>query len=429
MRRLRCPHAITGRFGVRLAWAALLAVVLGLPTVPSAPMIAGVREAALDAPRQLDDAGRVRPVAEPAGLGLREQRVRGRAVWTHAGVPAEQVDWAVAGWEAAAAVLPTATGLPAPADPVALYLFADGDTFRRLTSELTGLPISAIHTFEGGRSYAAGPRRGIYLNAGGLASADQATRLVAHELVHLAERDVLGSRAVPRWFSEGLAEHASQHVMASVDTPAAAERQWRRAAVVASALHRNTAFPLSALATPAQWSDAAAAGFDRLVYAQALLAVDWLAGQVGAGMAGRVLGEVARDRSFAAALEAATGVPAAALDASLDAALRAELLARYPVGIHVSRDAGPPGTRFQFAAVGLPPREVLTRQFTREDGHPARDSGAPAIVSPSGVAFWTFQTRSDSVPATWWVTVQGDQGTSSRVAFRVVPAADPSAGR
>src|SRR5205085_5199301 len=129
------------------------------------------------------------------------------------------------------------------------------DAFRRLTSELTGLPRSAIHAFEGGRSYAAGARRGIYLNAGALLSADQAARLVAHELVHLAERDALGSRAVPRWFSEGLAEQVAQRAMAVVDPQAAAERQWRRAAAVASALHRGMAFPLSALSTPAQWND------------------------------------------------------------------------------------------------------------------------------------------------------------------------------
>jgi hypothetical protein len=399
-------------------------MVLGWPRAASAPLAALAASPLLQPPPQLDDAGRLQPVVEPASLGLREQRVRGRAVWTQAEVAPERVDWAVAGWEAAALLLPAALGLPVPNDPIAVYLFADGDAFRRLTSELTGLPLSAIHGFEGGRSYATGPRRGIYLNAGALASADQAARLVAHELVHLAERDVLGNRAIPRWFSEGLAERASQQVMSSVDATTAAERRWRRAAVVASALHRNTAFPLSALTSPAQWSDTAAAGFDRLIYAEALLAVDWLAGRASPGLAGRLLGEVARDRSFAAALEAATGVAAATLDSSVDTALRAELLGRYPPGVHVSREAGPPGTRFQFAAVGLPPGEVLTRQFVRDDGHPASDSGAPAVVGPAGAAYWTFQTRADSVPATWWVSVQGDQGTSTRLSFRVLPAAD-----
>jgi hypothetical protein len=413
--------------GLRLGWAALAMVVLWWPAPPSATVAAGAREAASRPLAQLDDGGRVAPAANPASLHLREERLRGRSVWVHGGVAPEQVDWAVRGWEAAAELLPAATGLAVPGEPLALYLFDDGDAFRTLTSELTGLPQSAIHAFEGGRSYATGTRRGIYINAGTLRSADQSARLVAHELVHLAERDALGHRAIPRWFSEGLAEYVSQQVMASINARAAAERHWRRAAALASALHHNTAYPLSAITSPVQWNDAAAAGYDRLIYSEALLATQWLLKQGRSGTSGRLLGEVARDRGFPAALELATGIPAASLDARVDAALRADLLPRYPIGVHLYEDVQPLGTRFQFAAVGLPPGEVLTRQFTRDDGYEARDSGAPALVGPAGAAYWTFQTRPDSVPATWWVTVQGNQGTWSRVPFRVLPVADASA--
>ena len=411
---------------MRLTWIVLLALLLG-PLAPPRPSVAHPTPRPLTGPLlQVDDAARPRPAAEPASLGLREQRVRGWTVWVQESVPAAQVEWAVGGAEAATALLPAATGLAAPAAPLSLYLFADGDAFRRLTSELTSVPMSAIHAFEGGRSYASGARRGIYVNAGALASPDQAARLVAHELVHLAERDAVGSRSVPRWFSEGLAEHVAQRVMASIDAPGAAERHWRRSAAVASALHRGAALPLSALATPAQWADAAAAGFDRLVYAEALLAVDWLAARAGAGLAGRVLDAVARDESFGAALEAATGVSAGSLDVAVDAVLRADLVPRYPVGVHLCNAAGRPGTRFQFAAVGLSPREILTREFTREDGYAARDPGAPAVVGPAGAAYWTFQTRPDSIPATWWAVVRGDQGTRARVAFEVLAALDGS---
>ena len=375
-------------------------------------------------PAQLDDASRVAPAPNPASLRLREQRVRGRTVWAQPEVATEQIEWAVHGWELTVARLPEATGLAVPADPLALYLFADGEAFRRLTSELTGLPPTAIHSFEGGRSYAAGAQRGIYVNAGAAPSAEQSARLVAHELVHLAERDLLGSRPVPRWFSEGLAEHVAQRVMLSVNGHDADERYWRRGAALASALHHNLAFPISALTSPAQWSDAATAGYDRLIYSEALLATEWVLAQGGPGTARRLLADVAGDRGFGPALEAATGLTIASLDARVDAALRARLLSRYPVGIHVYEDAAPPGSRFQFAAVGLPPGEVLTREFTRDDGYVARDHGAPGVVSPAGVAYWTFQTRPDSRPATWWVTVQGDRGTWTRLQFHVVPAPD-----
>jgi hypothetical protein len=409
-----------------MARATLAVLAVGLLALPSASAVALAPPSPSHGLSQVDGAVRTRAAAEPDSLGLREQRVRGRTVWAQPGVSAQQVEWAVRGGEAATRILPSATGLSAPREPAALYLFADGEAFRRLTSELTGLSPDAIHAFEGGRSYTAGARRGIFLNAGAMPAAEQSARVVAHEVVHLAERDLIGARAVPRWFSEGLAEYVAQRVMAGVNPHAAAERLWRRSAVVASGLHRHTAFPINALTTPAQWTDAAAAGYDRFVYAEALLAVDWLVGRGGADSPARILGEVARDASFAAALERAIGVPRANLDAQLDAALRADLLARFPVGIHAFEAAGPPGTRFQFAAVGLPPREILTRALVREDGHPARDAGAPATVSPSGVGYWTFQTRPDSLPARWWLTVQGDQGTWSRIPFDVTPPATDS---
>jgi hypothetical protein len=400
-------------------YTALLTLVLMLLPWTYAPPANGALAPAARPPAQLDDASRVVPVSDPASLHMRQQRVRGRTVWAQPEVGAEQVEWAVRGWEATTARLPSATGLQVPTDPLAIYLFADGDAFRRLTSQLIGLPPTAIHAFEGGRSYATGVRRGIYVNAGALTSADQAARLVAHELVHLAERDLLGHRPVPRWFSEGLAEHVAQLVMASVQPREADERHWRRGAAVASALHRNVAFPLSSLISPEQWTEAASAGYDRLIYSEALLATEWLLAQAGPGAASRVLTEVARGRDFAAALEATAATAAASLDSRVDAALRATLLPRYPVGVHLYQDVGPPGTRFQFAAVGLPPREILTRQFTRDDGHAARDSGAPGQSSPAGIAYWTFQTRADSPPATWWVTLQGDQGTWARIPFYV----------
>ncbi len=401
-------------------WA--LAAIVGFTGLPATTAQADPPSIQAGTLFQLDGAARTRPAAEPDSLGLRETRLRGRTVWAEPGVSPAQIEWVVRGGETAATLLPAVAGLPVPQEPVALYLFADREAFRRITADLTGLAPDAIHTFEGGRSYAAGVRRGIYLNVGAIASADQAARLVAHELVHLAERDLIGGRTVPRWFSEGLAEHVAQRAMATVDAHGAAERLWRRSAVVASGLHRQTAFPISALTTPAQWNDAAGAGYDRFIYAEALLAIDWLIGRDGLDSPARILREVARDTSFATALERTVGIPLASLDSQLDAALRADLLPRFPVGIQVFTTTGAPGTRYQFAAVGLPPGEVLSREFVREDGHPASDSGPPAVVSRSGVAYWTFQTRPDSQPARWWVTVHGDRGTLARTAFDVLPA-------
>jgi hypothetical protein len=398
---------------------------------PSTPATSTAREAwapPLQLPSQQEDTSRLTTLTDPASLRLRERRVRGRIVWAQPEVSAEQVEWAVRGWELAAARLPSATGLAVPTEPLSLHLFADGEAFRRLTSQLTGLPPTAIHAFEGGRSYASGARRGIYVNTGAVPSAEQSARLVAHELVHLAERDLLGTRSIPRWFSEGLAEHVAQQVMMSVNLREAEQRHWRRGAALASALHRNVAYPLSGLTSPGQWGEAAAAGYDRLIYSEALLATEWLLTQGGPGAAARLLGEVARDRGFGPALEATTGLAAPTLDARVDAALRARLLPQYPVGIHVYQSEAPPGARFQFAAVGLPAREVLTRQFIREDGYAARDSGAPGVTSLAGIAYWTFQTRPDSMPATWWVTVEGDQGTWARIPFHVVSDTESPAG-
>jgi hypothetical protein len=371
---------------------------------------------------QLDDGTRPSATVDPASLRLQELRVRGRAVWAQTDVPAQRIEWAVAGWEVADALRTTHAGVGAPREPMALYLFADSENFRRLTSQLTGLPLNAIRAFEGGRSFTAGARRGIYVNAAPLRSAAQAARVVAHELVHLAERDALATRTVPRWFSEGLAEYVAQFAMAHVDAHAAAERRWRRAAVVASALHLKLAIPLSALTTPQQWNDQAAAGYDRVIYAEALQAIDWLVTLGGPGAAGRVLTEVARGREFAPALEAVTGIVLPTLDASADAALRADLLPRYPVGIHVFEETLPPGARFQFAAVGLPPGEMLSRHFTRDDGYEAHDPGPPAPVGPTGAAFWTFQTRPDTIPAAWMVAVEGNQGTLLQHSFHVTAA-------
>jgi hypothetical protein len=425
VRRFGYSRATIRHSSRSLVWAVIVVAVLS--ALPGRSAVAIAPRSPAGTTFQVDGAARTLTAAEPESLGLRQLRVRGRTVWAEAGVSTAQVEWAVHGGEATASLLPGVAGLPMPQEPVALYLFASGDGFRRATSELIGLPPDTIHNFEGGRSYAAGARRGVYLNTGAISSADQAARLVAHELVHLAERDQIGARAVPRWFSEGLAEHVAQRVMARVDAHSAAERLWRRSAVVASGLHRQTAFPISALTTPAQWSDAAAAGYDRFIYAEALLAVDWLISRGGLDSPARILGEIARDTPFATALERTVGVPLDRLDAQLDAALRADLLARFPVGIHMFAASGASGTRFQFAAVGLPPGEVVSREFVRDDGHPASDSGAPAVVSPSGVAYWTFQTRPDSQPARWWVTIQGDRGTWARIAFDVVSSATAAA--
>ena len=350
---------------------------------------------------------------------LREQRVGGRLLRVQDGVSAEQVDWVARAWDLSEASLIARLGLPAPRNPLAIYLFADSDEFRRLTSQLTGLAPEAIGRFEGGRSYSRGEQRAIYLDAAALQSAAQAAHLMGHELTHLAERETIGRGRLPLWFSEGLAEYVGQDAMTRVDPTAAAQRRWRRAGVVASAVHQQRSLSLAALSTTQQWTDAALGGTDRLIYAQALLAVDWLVGRGGDAALGRVLAAAAAGQSFASALEAATGLTPAAFDDRFAADLRRDLPARYPVGIHVMPAEGPPGTRFQFAAVGLPPGEQLNKRFVRDDGQPARSNGDPSIVGASGAALWSFQTRASGIPATWTVTVEGDRGTRTTVAFRV----------
>jgi hypothetical protein len=368
------------------------------------------------------------PPTDAAVVGgpLREQRVGQRLLLVQDGISADQVAWAVRGWELGEARLPLCLGLRLGSDPLSLYLFTDQAEFRRQTSELTGLPLESIGRFEGGRSYARGARRGIYLDGTALSSAAMTTHLVAHELAHLAERDALGANRLPLWLSEGLAEYLGQDAMAGVDATAAAERRWRRAATVSSAIHQGRGLSLTALSTTQQWNEAAQAGVDRLLYAQALLTVDWLVERGGESVLARLTRALRDGQPYASALESATGFTPAALDERIGAALRQSLPARFPVGVHVTPTEGPPGTRFQFAAVGFPPGEVLGKQFAREDGEAARSHGPASTVSPVGTAFWSFQSRADGTPATWSLAIEGDRGTRTATTFRVVgPAAPP----
>jgi hypothetical protein len=368
------------------------------------------------------------PPSDGAASGgpLREQRVGQRVLHVQEGISADQVAWVVRGWELGEARLQLRLGLRLSGDPLALYLFADQSEFRRRTSELTGLPLETIGRFEGGRSYARGARRGIYLDATALSSAPQAAHLVTHELAHLAERDALGANRLPLWLSEGLAEYLGQDAMANVDATAAAQRRWRRAAIVASAFHQGRGLSLAGMSTTQQWNDAAQAGVDRLLYAQALLSVDWLVERSGEPVLARLTAAVRDGQSFASALEAATGFTPAALDERIGAALRQSLPNRFPVGVHVTPAEGPPGTRFHFAAVGLPAGEVLTKQFLRDDGTAARSQGAPSTISAVGTAFWSFQSRPDGTPGTWSLAIEGDRGTRTTATFRVVaPAGAP----
>jgi hypothetical protein len=364
--------------------------------------------------------------APVVGGPLRDQRVGQRLLHIQDGISAEQVAWVVRGWELGEARLPLCLGLRLGGDPLSLYLFTDQAEFRRQTSELTGLPPESIGRFEGGRSYARGARRGIYLDGAALSSPALATHLVAHELAHLAERDFLGANRVPLWLSEGFAEYLGQDAMTSVDATAAAQRRWRRAAIVASAVQQGRDLSFTALSTSQQWNEAAQAGIDRLYYAQALLTVDWLVERSGESVLARLTAALRDGQPYASALESTTGLTPAALDERSGAALRQSLPTRFSVGVHVTPNEGPPGTRFQFAAVGFPPGEVLTKRFVREDGEPARSHGPVSTVSPLGTAFWSFQSRADGTPTTWSLAIEGDQGTRTATTFRVVgPPSSP----
>jgi hypothetical protein len=406
--------------GLAIACVAALAWPLGGQFLAPEPLFPSPFDIALAAASPVGE-----QTLEVDGVVLEERQVGGRLLRVQRGVAEDRIGWAVEGWQLGATVLQARLGLSPPQDPVPLYLFADQDAFRRVTSALTGLPVGAIAAFEGGRSYASDARRGIYLQTETLTSAAQMARVVAHELTHLAERDLLGRGGLPLWFSEGLAEYVSQQAMAAVDAAAAARRRWRRAALVASAWHQGQWRPLAALTTEPQWREAVSGGAHWLAYAQALLATEWLVARAGEPALARVLAEMGRGATFEAALQAATGLSPAGLEAALSMDQRAQLLARYPVGVHVWPRAGPPGAQFQFAAVGLPAGEELTKQFVRDDGYHARSSGGPSIVDRFGAAFWTFQTRPESPRATWTLTVEGSQGTRATVTFYVeLPLSD-----
>jgi hypothetical protein len=412
----------------RLALLAVLSTslaVLGRGPTPASELLARPALAAPAEDQAPGDAVEREPAVSPASLGLRERRVAGRLLWVQDGVADDQAEWVARGAELGARAIAEQLGLAPPREPLGVYVLADQASFRHLTSRLTSIAPTTIHEFEGGRAVASGSHRGIYLNAAALPSPAEAARVVAHELAHLAEKDRAGTQRLPAWFSEGVAEYVGQSAMAWVDAPAAEQRRWRREAVIASALHLDAVVPLSALDTPRQWNDAMGAGYERRSYSLALLAVDWLVRRTGERALPAILQRVAAGASFPAALDTVANVRADHLQPMLLADLRSDLLRRFSVGLHVLPAEGPPGTLYQFAAVGLAPGESLSRQFVREDGRPARASGPPSPVLASGAAFWTFQTRTDSEPATWTVWVDGDRGTRAALDFRVIqPPAD-----
>src|SRR4051812_4777970 len=150
VRRFAYPQRTLWRFR-RFLFRAALGVAAGLSILPITTAVTIAPTSQAGALFQLDGAARARAANEPDSLGLREMRVRGRTVWAEPGVSPAQVQWVVLGGEAATSLLPTVAGLPVPEEPVAIYLFADGESFRRVTSALTGLPPEAIYAFEGGR--------------------------------------------------------------------------------------------------------------------------------------------------------------------------------------------------------------------------------------------------------------------------------------
>jgi hypothetical protein len=411
------PARLRPRCTARSAVVAVVCLIISL----GGPLRVAARPAAQGGPT--GDQVAQSAVLDAAALGLHERRVGDRLLRVQEGVGPERVDWIARAWGIGLQVLPELTGLAPSADAVNLFIFADQPSFRRLTSQLTGLSPSAIQEFEAGRVFASGAHRGVYLNAATLTAPEQAARVVVHEMAHLAEKEAVGAHRLPAGFSEGLADYVGAAAMERVNPGVAAQWRWRRAALVASAIHRDVAIPLSAVETPRQWDDAVAAGYQRRAYGAALLAIDSLVTAAGAQALPRLLWEMARGASFPAALTAAASLTPADLDPSRAPGHAATWTARYPIGLHVFPAEGAPGTLFQFAAVGLPPGEVLTRQFVRADGQSAQSSGEPGAVAPSGAAFWTFWTRADGEPTTWTVTIVGDRGTQLALDFRVVAPA------
>jgi hypothetical protein len=319
--------------------------------------------------------------------------------------------------------VPRITGLPLPQTRLEFYLFNDPRELSSLSGQLLRSPGPRVSPECFALTQGSTPRRGIYCQADAWGSAEEALDYVSHELTHQVEQgDTTQRRGIAQWFNEGLAEYVQGRVLAERNPSYAARDRWLREARIASALHTDRLVPLRDLNSNQRWQQAAGSGFAGQIYSHSSLVVDWLAYSYGLPAVIDVVRRTGAPYSFDAAFEQALGLSVADADREARRALTADLLARYPAGLTVFRDAEAPGSVLHVAIVGFQPREWLEKEYRYANGAEASGRAAegarpePERTDASGFATWTWTTTATpppGVPATVELTVHGSSGSEA----------------
>jgi hypothetical protein len=319
--------------------------------------------------------------------------------------------------------VPRITGLPLPQARLEFYLFNDPRELSSLSGQLLRSPGPGVSPECFAVAQGGTPRRGIYCQADGWGSAEEALDYVSHELTHQVEQgDTTQRRGIAQWFNEGFAEYVQGRVLSERSPAYAARDRWLREARIASALHTDRLVPLRDLSTNQRWQQAAGAGWAGQIYSHSSLVIDWLAESYGLPAVVDVVRRTGAPYTFEAAFEQVLGLTVADADREARRALTADLLPRYPTGLTVFGGDEASGGVLNVAVVGFQPREWLDKEYRYANGAEAAGRTAegarpePERTDASGFASWTWTTATTpppGVPPTVELTVHGSSGSEA----------------
>ena len=397
-------------------WVALLGVLLVVGTV--LPPAAQAQEPLATGPVTIE------------GVQLRQVLGASVPLYITRGVSDEKARWMRDAVEISLAEVPRITGLPLPQSRLEFYLFDDPQELSSLSGQLLRSPGPRVAPECFALAMSGTPRRGIYCQANSWESAAEALDYVAHELTHQVQQgDSNQRRGLAQWYNEGLAEYVQGEVTAKHAPGYAARDRWRREAHVASALHTGRLMRLRELATNQRWQQAAGSGWAGLIYSESSLIVNWLVQTHGLPAVVDVVRRTGAPYSFEAAFEEVFGLSVEAAEGAARAALEADLLTRFPVGLSAFENEGPAGSVFHFAVVGFQPQVWLEKDYRDESGGVAEGTTARARpeqqrTDRTGFAAWSWVSAPDpqrATPRTVQLTVRGSDGSEATQAATLMP--------
>jgi hypothetical protein len=199
--------------------------------------------------------------------------------------PTTRGDW-IASWEeSVASIAAIMTGdLELPAVSASLHFYRDRDTFRGAL-EANGYDPAFARETAATLTAVSGPGR-VLINEGGLAEFGWHYRvgILAHELTHTLQYDFGGGTrgTSEQWLREGFAEWVEVRVLSTLDFTSPAQA---RSIAVSQVKSGGTPAALSQMVTFPDWVALAQRAGQEPIYAQALLAVEFLLARHGVAKA------------------------------------------------------------------------------------------------------------------------------------------------